>query len=415
MAAKRILIVDDDDITRNLLEEMLGAQGYEVALEVNGKKGLEHFKKNPFQVVITDIEMPVMDGKEFVSRLVEFEDKPVIIVLTVHDELDLVIDTMKKGVYDYIIKPFNVDDILIKLERAFETAELRRMKRVLAKEKVIKLENQINWFKWQDDFVKQEDDRIDKALFKSLHENFNQGAGFGLLMSLLDMISSSGKKEGNNYIIKAELYDMILQSKKYAAGVLSQFSEINTIINSDFELQRISLVYVHSLIESIIKKISKYRDAKNHSILFSKKKAAYSDVYVNINEKYLGDALYELLINAFKFSAPNTDIIMMIHFDDKNAEISVINDPAVSDKGIVGIPLEYENMVFDPFFRLANFVFDEYDTSDYGLGLTLVEKVTDRHGGVITASNIKDYSDFSRDPIVKVSFSLTIPLDNENK
>lgn len=414
MTAKRVLIVDDDEITRNLLEEMLNAQGYVVALEINGKKALEQFKKNPFQVVVTDIEMPVMDGNELISRLVETEDDPVIVVLTVHDELDLVIDTMKKGVYDYIIKPFNADDILIKLRRAFEAADLRRMKRVLAKEKVVKLENQVNWFKWQDDFVKQEDDRIDRALFKSLHENFNQGSGFGLLMSLLDMISTSGKKEGDNYLIKAELYEMILRSKKYAEGVLTRFSEINNIISSEFELLRISLVYVHTLIEKVIQKVSKYKDVKNHNILFSKKKAAYSDVYVKINEKYFGDALYELLINALKFSEAKTDIIMMLHFDDKNSEISIINNPAESDKGTVGVPIEYENMVFDPFFRLVNYVHEEYETPDYGLGLTLVEKIIERHGGVITASNIKDYSDFSRDPIVKVSFTFTIPLDNEN-
>jgi signal transduction histidine kinase len=77
---------------------------------------------------------------------------------------------------------------------------------------------------------------------------------------------------------------------------------------------------------------------------------------------------------------------------------------------VKGIPQEYENIIFEPFFRMVNNVYEKYDTIDYGLGLTIVEKIIRKHNGEVSVTNVKDNSDFSRDPVTKVSFTIKIPL-----
>ncbi|MCP4129752.1 MAG: hypothetical protein GY754_01930, partial [bacterium] len=96
---------------------------------------------------------------------------------------------------------------------------------------------------------------------------------------------------------------------------------------------------------------------------------------------------------------------------DKNMTISVISDPTPTEKGVIGIPPEYENIIFEPFFRMVSGVFEKYGTIDFGLGLTRVEKIFGKHNGRAAAGNINDSSDFSREPVIKVEFSIQIPLE----
>ena len=102
------------------------ARGYAAEAVNNGREALEKYKENNAQIVITDIEMPVMDGNELIKNLNTFEIPPVIFVTTSHKNPELIIDIMKKGVYDYIVKPVDMNDLLIKLNHAFETYSMKR-------------------------------------------------------------------------------------------------------------------------------------------------------------------------------------------------------------------------------------------------------------------------------------------------
>ena len=411
MSEKRILIVDDEIKSNKHLGEVLAGRGFAVTYAKDAQDAITIYRNNPFGVVITDLDKPVTDSSALINELKKIEDKPVLIVVSGHGEPDWIIETMKTGAYDYIVKPFNADDFFIKVERAYETARLRRMERVLEKEKVIKLENQLNWLKWKDDLVRKDEDRIDRALFKSLHTNFNQGSGFGLLISLLDMITTSGKKEGDKYIIKAKLFDMILKSKQMAENVIKTFAEINTIISNEFNFTRVSLDFLYSEIKAIIEKAIKYKDIKKQNILLSEKKPYYVDVYIKWDLGLFHQALFELLINGFKFSKESSIITVILTDDENKLHVSVISEPETAKQGVVGIPIEYENLVFEPFFRMVNIVVDGYNTSDYGLGLTKARKTVEKLNGSLSVANIKDHTDFSWEPVTKVCFTITLPLD----
>jgi len=79
----------------------------------------------------------------------------------------------------------------------------------------------------------------------------------------------------------------------------------------------------------------------------------------------------------------------------------------------LGIPKEYEKVVFEPFYRLSKLVYEKYNTLDFGIGLTFVEKIVARHGGEIFAENIVDYSDITKDPQVKVNLMISLPFSRD--
>jgi len=415
MSEKRILIVDDEIKSNKRLGEILAGRGFDVTYAKDDQEAIAIYRNNPFGVVINDLDKPVTDSSALINELRKIEDKPVLVVVSNHGEPDWIIETMKNGAYDYIVKPFNAEDFIMKIERAYETARLRHMEMVLQKEKVIKLENQLNWLKWKDDLVRKDEDRIDRALFKSLHTNFNQGSGFGLLISLLDMITTSGKKEGDRYIIKTKLFDMILKSKQMAENVIKTFAEINTIISNEFTFTRVSLDYLYSEIKAIIDKAAKFKDIKKQNILLSEKKPYYVDIFIKWDLGLFHQAFFELLINGFKFSKESSIVTVILTEDDRNLYVSVISEPEPAKQGIVGIPIEYENLVFEPFFRMVNVVVDGYNTSDYGLGLTKARKTVEKLNGALNVTNIKDHTDFSWEPVTKVCFTITLPLDKKQE
>ncbi len=410
MADTRILIVDDDSITKDILKEIIKNDGFIPVLASNGREAMDLIKKEPFLIIITDIEMPVMDGNELITLIREIDRDAIIIVLTSHSELELVIDIMKKGVYDYIIKPIEQGEILMKIGRAYETACLRKTVKVRENEKVARLENQLNWLKWNEQILRRDFDRIDSTLFKSLHTSFNQGAGFGSILTLINIVSSTAVKEGKNYLIDAEVFDMIKYSSDLAFKTIDVFASINNIISNKFQFKTMSLEDLHELLNYTIIKLSKYKKMKNHTILISDKKSFFSEKNVQIEPVYFEVAFTELLVNAFKFSKKNTIITVIMEMVDKNLELSVISDPEPGPGKIIGIPEEYQNLIFEPFFRMANNVYEDYQALDFGLGLVTVNKIVLKHNGTIKVYNAKDHSNIESDPVIKVDFTVSLPF-----
>ncbi len=135
MNQKRILVAEDDTSIANMLKDLLQGEGYAVDIAGNGKEALDFFKRDPYPVVITDIEMPIMDGNELVYHLNQYDFPPIIFIETVHREVEMIIDVMRKGVHDYLTKPIDLDELLIKVYKAFEFYELKRTNREVVKQK----------------------------------------------------------------------------------------------------------------------------------------------------------------------------------------------------------------------------------------------------------------------------------------
>ena len=121
-----ILVVDDDPEIVEILADLLGGLGYDVSSAANGALALEQIAEHEFDLLLTDINMPVMGGMELIRRVNEMEKSPIIMVLTAYASMQSAIDAIKLGVYDYITKPFDFEIVANAVEKALERQFLQR-------------------------------------------------------------------------------------------------------------------------------------------------------------------------------------------------------------------------------------------------------------------------------------------------
>jgi two-component system phosphate regulon sensor histidine kinase PhoR len=131
-----ILLVDDEKWIRDSSHRLLTESGYDVITAENGQRALDFLSKNPVDLILLDLKMPVMGGEEFLQAIPpQHADVPVI-VITGYGSLDIAVNCMKKGVYDFITKPFDIPQLLHSIERALEKRNLERKAKTYQEETV---------------------------------------------------------------------------------------------------------------------------------------------------------------------------------------------------------------------------------------------------------------------------------------
>jgi DNA-binding NtrC family response regulator len=129
----RILVVDDERAIRNSLKEILGDEGYDVDLAEDGAQGIEALGKDHYDVVFCDIKMPVKDGGEVLDYVREEGIDSAVIMITGHGDIETAVEFIKKGAFDFIQKPLDLNRILITVKNAAERTTLVKDNKVLKK------------------------------------------------------------------------------------------------------------------------------------------------------------------------------------------------------------------------------------------------------------------------------------------
>jgi len=132
----RILVIDDERSIRSTLKEILEYEGYQMDEAPDGPTALELAAKEKYDVVLCDIKMPLMDGIEVLDKLLIMNDTPVVMI-SGHGNIETAVDAIKRGAYDYIAKPLDLNRLLITIRNAMEKGSLIKETRVL-KRKVSK-------------------------------------------------------------------------------------------------------------------------------------------------------------------------------------------------------------------------------------------------------------------------------------
>jgi len=122
----KILVVDDEHLIRWSLEQSLRKQGYEVLMAASGEEALKTIQEDSPDLVLLDIQLPGMDGLEVLSRAKELDEELIVIMVTALGVLETAVKAMRMGAYDYINKPFNLDELSIIVRKALETSSLRK-------------------------------------------------------------------------------------------------------------------------------------------------------------------------------------------------------------------------------------------------------------------------------------------------
>lgn len=130
----RLLIVDDEESIRDFLDIMLKKEGYEVTLAEDGEQGKDFLQKKSFDLVISDLQMPKMNGLELLKYSKENYPDLTFMMITAFGTTESAVEAMKMGAYDYITKPFKIDEVRMVIANALRTKNLEVENRVLRKE-----------------------------------------------------------------------------------------------------------------------------------------------------------------------------------------------------------------------------------------------------------------------------------------
>ena len=126
-----ILVIDDEKSIRNTLQEVLEYEHHKVDLATNGVEALEVFSNGNYDIVLCDIKMPGMDGLEVLEKLHELAHDLPIIMISGHGNIDTAVEAIKKGAYDFIEKPLDLNRLLVTMSNAMERNELVTETKVL--------------------------------------------------------------------------------------------------------------------------------------------------------------------------------------------------------------------------------------------------------------------------------------------
>ena len=127
----KILLAEDDDLNRTNLAEMLSEDGYDVTTVSNGEEAMDVFPRDKYNLVITDLKMPHVDGLQLLSFIKDLDPDNIVIMITGYGTIESSVEAMKRGAFDYITKPLKKDIVSLVVERALSHAKLKEENIVL--------------------------------------------------------------------------------------------------------------------------------------------------------------------------------------------------------------------------------------------------------------------------------------------
>src|ERR1051326_2232258 len=131
---KSVLIAEDERVLRQSLAELLAEEGYEVLQAEHGQAAYDLLLQRPIDLVLSDVRMPEMDGVTLLSHVQKLAPQTPVIMITAYGTVESAVATMRAGAYDYLLKPVQFDDLLLKVQRALEFSDLHRTREVITEQ-----------------------------------------------------------------------------------------------------------------------------------------------------------------------------------------------------------------------------------------------------------------------------------------
>jgi signal transduction histidine kinase len=348
-----ILIIDDEEGLREMMFFTLEKEGYKTFTASNGEEGIQVLLNHDIDIIVTDIMMPGMDGIQVLSEVKKLKPKTEVIVTTGYGSMESAIECLRYGAYDFINKPYNIDEILNVIARAAESKQIKS--ELVDLKKLDKL---------KDELISMISHELRTPLtavngsLKLLMKDTDFDSG--KRMELFEMMDRNLKKI-------RELIDSILDFSKMEAG----FWALNkTRVKASF------------LVEDSIKQVKPLIDnskiAIHHQERFSGERIASEDIEVECDTDLIGRVLLNFISNAIKYAGENSRIAVWY---EKNGGLTRF---VVEDNG-KGLEKKDLNKVFEKFYRVDNSLAKV--TKGTGLGLAICKKIIELHGGRIWAES----------------------------
>lgn len=349
-----ILIVDDEEPIRMVWERFLSRWGYRAHLAENGQIGLAMSRASLFPLVITDLSMPVMGGQELVRTLKREQPDIEVIVTTGQGTIEIAVDMMKAGAYDFVTKPINFSSAEFIVRKCMEKVQTREEnKRLRAINRDLEELNRVK----------------EKFIAITSHELRTPVSIIGNILEVLDS-ALAGKEE-----------EPLLRMAKTASAQLREtvleMHELSQLKSAQGALQ-ISRFPLRALFEEIVSEVSLAAKERGHRITWQSAEGLDADA----DRTKLKKMLRELLQNAIKFTADGGAIALDAHPGEDN-ELLV----SVTDNGI-GIPAEESEKIFQLFYEVSDSLHHHssevaFKGGGMGVGLAIVNDIVHAHGGSV--------------------------------
>ena len=362
---KNILIVDDEEVIRNICFRSLEKKGYHVGLAENGIDALDHIREGIYEIVFTDIKMPMMDGLELLQAIKRDFPHLEVVIMTAFATIESAIDAMKKGAYDFILKPIKPDQIRVVADRCLEKVQLGKENKALrvANQKLVELQEM------KDKFVAitSHELRTPVSHLKGYLGIINDEEGQQLSTSERD-----------------QCMEIILNAVDELEEIVTKMHNLSHSENGKLNLKT-EPVEINGLIKQIVQEYKHFTIKREQLLEF---KSAMPGLSIHVDQSQIKSVLRELLQNAIKFTQDGGEIKVSTEVE---GEYCVIN---VRDSGI-GIELSDQGKIFEKFFEIQDSNYHSSSKNKFmggglGLGLTSVRAIVEAHGGGVKVKSEKD-------------------------
>jgi len=359
----RILVVDDEKEIRDFLYKALTRLGgFHVELAETGEEALQKIEKETFDLIMTDLKMPKMDGLQLITKIAKSKPEILTVLMTGHGTIDSAIEAMKQGASDYLMKPLNLDELIIRIQKVLE----ERQRFVRLKDFADQLER-----------ANQELRRVDamKSEFVSVasHELRTPLAAIKNAVQL--MLSGKTGEINEN---QSKFLSMAERNINRLTNILNDLLNLSRIESGKIELN-FKNVELKGIIELTASSLRPQADGNSIQIEVEVPEqipAVYGD------PEKIEQILTNLIGNAIKFTPDGGKILITAKPFLKEKEGGYGDRVAVfvKDTGI-GIPPEHLNAIFEKFHQVEGSL--HRSVSGTGLGLAITKGLVEAHQGKI--------------------------------
>ncbi|MDI6756524.1 MAG: response regulator [Endomicrobiia bacterium] len=359
MNPKKIFVVDDEPGIVKFMEKALVKNGYQVSASTDPRRALEDIAREPYDVIITDLRMPQMSGIELLEKVKSSGVSAEVVVVTAHATTDTAIECLRKGAADYLIKPFEINEMLATVGKVVGIGELKS--RLVSLEEMDKL---------KDEFIATITHEIKTPLMAI--------SGAIELLAMQDELVAADEEKRRE--MRRESDQAV---KKFLKIIDRQSRKMKALVEDILDFARMEAGKLEikkspaSLAEITVEVLSEVRPiAEVKGIIIA---PPATDASVNCDREQIKRVVANLLTNAVKYTRPGGKITVEVSPPSESfAGVSV------SDDGI-GLTPEHSEKIFEKFFRADQSL--RRETGGFGLGLSIAQKIIEAHGGQIRAQS----------------------------
>ena len=365
MMGSRLLILDDEAAHVRALCHTLEAEGFVTVGFTEAPQALEALREQSFDLVLTDLTMPGMDGIEFLQAARDIDVNVVGIVMTGHGTIDSAVAAMKAGALDYILKPFTLRMILPVLNRALTVRSLRNENVQLrqAEETIRRMNANLERCVQERTRELIEANRELEAFSHSVSHDLRAPlrALDGFTTILADQYSDRLDERGRGYVQR------VVDAVDRMRNLIEDLLRLSHVTGTELNRRELDL---SQLVRSITEELRNQEPDRQVTFKIAEGVKAIAD------HRLLRIALENILGNAWKFTRNTTDAIIEFGVEQGGDQTSYF----IRDNG-AGFNPDYGDRLFIPFRRL-------HSASEFpgtGIGLSIVQRIIRRHGGRISA------------------------------